>query len=64
MTDGRFGQIPEPEDIIGSVLVKEGKIQPETYQAMPTYRFVTREGPMKLSAFLLQKLRDRLKERN
>lgn len=58
----RFGRIPEPEDIIGSVLVKEGNIQPETYQAMPTYRFVTRDGPMKLSAFLLDRLREKLKE--
>jgi len=58
----RFGRIPEPEDIIGSVLVKEGNIQPETYQAMPTYRFVTRDGSMKLSAFLLDRLREKLKE--
>jgi hypothetical protein len=60
--DCRFGRIPEPEDIIGSVLVKEGELQPETYQAMPTYRFVTREGPMKLSPFLLERLREKLRE--
>src|SRR5277367_4571871 len=60
--DGRFGRIPEPEDIIGSVLVKEGELQPETYQAMPTYRFVTRVGPMKLSPFLLERLRSKLRE--
>ena len=57
----RFGRIPETEHIIGSVLVKNNQLQPETYQAMPTYRFVTREGPMKLSDFLLEKLRARLK---
>lgn len=60
--DGRVGRIPETEDIIGSVLVREHKILPETYQAMPTYRLVTPMGPMKLSAFLLEKLRERLKE--
>ena len=56
----RFGRIPEPEDIIGSVLVQDNVLQPETYQAMPTYRFVTPTGPMKLSDFLLEKLRAEL----
>ena len=49
------------EDIIGSVLVKEGKIMPETYEGLNTYRFVTTTGPMKLSEFMLGKLRDKLK---
>jgi hypothetical protein len=49
------------DDIIGSVLVKNNEIQPETYQPMPTYRLVTPEGPMKLSSFLLEKLREKLK---
>ena len=44
------------------MLVKEGELQPETYQAMPTYRFVTRDGPMKLSPFLLERLRSKLRE--
>ena len=56
----RFGRIPETEDIIGSILVKDNQLQPETYQAMPTYRLVTRQGPMKLSDFLLEKLRTEL----
>jgi len=55
-----FGRIPEPEDIIGSVLVQGGELRAETYQPMPTYRLVTPEGPMKLSPFLLQKLREKL----
>jgi len=58
----RFGRIPETEDIIGSVLVKNNVIQADTYQPMPTYRLVTRQGPIKLSDFLLDKLRARLKE--
>jgi hypothetical protein len=56
----RFGRIPDPEHIIGSVLVKARKIIPETYQPMPTYRLVTNQGPMRLSAFLLEKLRERV----
>ena len=59
---GRFGRIPETEDIIGSVLVKNNVIQAETYQPMPTYRLVTIQGPIKLSDFLLDKLRARLRE--
>jgi hypothetical protein len=58
----RFGRIPETEDIIGSVLVKGNKIQGDTYQPMPTYRLVTRDGPMKLSDFLLERLRERLRK--
>jgi hypothetical protein len=58
--DDRFGRTPAPEDIIGSVCVKENKLHPDTYEAMPTYRLVTPEGPMKLSSFLLGKLRERL----
>jgi len=42
--------------------VKEGEILPGTYQAAPTYRLMTREGPMKLSEFLLEKLREKLKK--
>jgi len=58
---GRFGRIPEVEDIIGSVLVKDGKILPETYEGLSTYRLVTTAGPMKLSEFMLGKLREKLK---
>jgi hypothetical protein len=41
--------------------VKEGEVKAETYQEAPTYRLMTREGPMKLSEFLLEKLRAQLK---
>ena len=57
----RFGRIPETEDIIGSVLVKNNEVVPETYQGMLTYRLVTPQGPMKLSSFLLEKLREKLR---
>lgn len=42
------GRIGEPEDIIASVFVQDGQIQPETYAPTPTYRIVTGDGPMML----------------
>jgi hypothetical protein len=38
------GRIGEPEDILGSVRVEEGKIVPGTYQPMPAYRVVSSNG--------------------
>ncbi|KAI9262211.1 hypothetical protein BDA99DRAFT_438899 [Phascolomyces articulosus] len=49
-----WGRIPFPEDIIGSVLVQNGIIQPDTYQAMPTHRLATSSGFMQLSEPLTQ----------
>ncbi|KLT43291.1 hypothetical protein CC85DRAFT_284636 [Cutaneotrichosporon oleaginosum] len=37
-----------PEDIIGSVFVKDGKIVPSTYEPLPTYRLVTPTGVCRL----------------
>lgn len=44
-----WGRIPMPEDIIGSVLLKDGAIQPHTYQEMPAHRLVTNHGIFQLS---------------
>ncbi|KAG2178206.1 hypothetical protein INT43_003459, partial [Umbelopsis isabellina] len=44
-----WGRIPLPEDIFGSVLLDKGVIQPNTYQRMPSHRFVTSDGLFKLS---------------
>ncbi|KAG0185464.1 hypothetical protein DFQ28_009280 [Apophysomyces sp. BC1034] len=49
-----WGRIPSPEDIIGSVLVKDGVIQPGTYQPMPAHRLVTANGIFQLSEPLKQ----------
>ena len=71
-----FGRIPEPEDIFGSVEVdgegrfvdgdgKEGEGKSELrgrYQSSGTYRVVTKEGVFGLSAFLREKLVERLRE--
>lgn len=44
-----WGRIPLPEDIFGSVLLEKGVIQPNTYERMPSHRFVTSNGLFKLS---------------
>ncbi|KAJ7704348.1 hypothetical protein B0H17DRAFT_1039333 [Mycena rosella] len=58
-----LGRIGDPDDIIASVLVQAGKIQPETYQAMPSYRLCTSDGPIQLTPGLAQKLQAVLEER-
>ncbi|KAH8550120.1 hypothetical protein BGW37DRAFT_500223 [Umbelopsis sp. PMI_123] len=45
-----WGRIPLPEDIFGSVLLSKGSIQPNTYQRMPSHRFVTSNGLFQLSS--------------
>ncbi|KAI7852809.1 hypothetical protein BDC45DRAFT_512601 [Circinella umbellata] len=49
-----WGRIPYPEDIIGTVFIEGGVIQPNTYQPMPTHRLVTSNGIMQLSEPLTQ----------
>ncbi|KAH7904705.1 hypothetical protein BJ138DRAFT_1166100 [Hygrophoropsis aurantiaca] len=55
-----LGRIGDPDDILASVLVEEGKLLPETYQAMPSYRTCTADGPMQLTDGLAQKLKSTL----
>ncbi|CDH56339.1 hypothetical protein RO3G_06508 [Lichtheimia corymbifera JMRC:FSU:9682] len=57
-----WGRIPYPEDIIGTVLVNNGVIQPETYQEMPTHRLVTSNGIFQLSEPLRQCIIDASKK--
>ncbi|KAJ8656337.1 hypothetical protein O0I10_007902 [Lichtheimia ornata] len=57
-----WGRIPYPEDIIGTVLVNNGVIQPETYQEMPTHRLVTSNGIFQLSEPLRQCIVDAAKK--
>ncbi|KAF8208241.1 hypothetical protein K438DRAFT_1813667 [Mycena galopus ATCC 62051] len=52
-----LGRIGDPDDIIASVLIEDGEIQAETYQAMPSYRICTSDGPTQLTPGLAQKLR-------
>jgi hypothetical protein len=52
-----LNRVPDPEDIIGSVMVENGKTLPDSYQAMPSYRVVSGEsGPMALSEAIQSEL--------
>ncbi|KAG2058009.1 hypothetical protein BDR06DRAFT_951137 [Suillus hirtellus] len=52
-----LGRIGDPDDIIASVLVQDGKILPDTYQSMPSYRLCTSDGPTLLTEGLAAKLK-------
>lgn len=51
-----LNRIGDPDDIIGTVLVEDSEIRPETYQPMPSYRLVTSDGPIQLTPGLAEKL--------
>ncbi|CUA78393.1 hypothetical protein RSOLAG22IIIB_13118 [Rhizoctonia solani] len=57
-----MGRVGDPDDILGSVLVQDGKIKGDTYQRMPSYRTCTTDGPVKLSPSLHERLLKSLKE--
>ncbi|KAF8688671.1 hypothetical protein RHS03_09529, partial [Rhizoctonia solani] len=57
-----LGRVGDPDDILGSVLVQDGKIKGETYERMPAYRTCTTDGPVKLSPSLHERLLKSLKE--
>ncbi|KZV84896.1 hypothetical protein EXIGLDRAFT_570852, partial [Exidia glandulosa HHB12029] len=54
-------RIGSPDDIVGSVCVKEGKIIPDTFEPMPSYRLCTPDGVVRLSDPLMAYLIERLK---
>ncbi|KAI0037085.1 hypothetical protein K488DRAFT_35732, partial [Vararia minispora EC-137] len=58
-----LGRIGDPDDIIGSVRVEEGKILPETYQPMPSYRLCTSDGVTQLTEGLARRFRRLLEVR-
>ncbi|KAH9968146.1 hypothetical protein BC827DRAFT_1170565 [Russula dissimulans] len=51
-----LNRIGDPDDILASVRVEDGKIIPETYQAMPSYRVCTAHGVTHLTEGLASKL--------
>ncbi|KAI9460679.1 hypothetical protein HD554DRAFT_2206852 [Boletus coccyginus] len=53
-----LGRIGDPDDILASVLVQDSKILPDTYQAMPSYRFCTADGPTQLTEGLAKTLKN------
>jgi len=58
-----LGRIGDVDDIIASVLVEDGKIKPETYQPMPSYRLCTSDGITQLTDGLREHLRKFLMQR-
>jgi hypothetical protein len=63
-----LGRTPDPDDIIGYCLVRDGKIIPGSYQAMPTHRLFSHLGEFRLPdpiyRFVLSKLIERLERAN
>lgn len=51
-----LSRIGDPDDIIASVLVENSRIQPDTYQPMPSYRVCTADGVLQLTPAMLQDL--------
>jgi hypothetical protein len=51
-----FGRVADPEDLLGSVLLDQGKIVPHSYDPMPTYRLLSSHGITELSDFMHEKL--------
>ncbi|KAJ3320670.1 hypothetical protein HDV06_005078 [Boothiomyces sp. JEL0866] len=51
-----FGRVNDPEDIFGSVLVKDGKIDSSTFEIMPTHRLVSSNGLFQLTDYIHGKL--------
>ncbi|KAJ3317031.1 hypothetical protein HDU76_001409 [Blyttiomyces sp. JEL0837] len=56
-----WGRVNDPEDIFGSVLVKDGVMVENSYQRMPTHRPMSMNGLFQLSEFLQTKLVEQLK---
>ncbi|KAI8802766.1 hypothetical protein BJ742DRAFT_777942 [Cladochytrium replicatum] len=56
-----WGRVNDPEDILGNVLIREGKILPGTYQKFPTHRLVSNNGLVQLTDYLHEALLERLR---
>ena len=52
-----LGRIPDPDDIIASIRVEDGKLITESYQAMPSYRLCTNDGVCQLTDGLMDRLK-------
>ncbi|SCV67424.1 BQ2448_5035 [Microbotryum intermedium] len=55
-----LSRVPDPSDIIASLLVQNGEIIPDSYQPSGTHRLVTIDGMMKLERELFRAVRVRL----
>ena len=63
-----LGRTPDPDDILGYCLVRNGKIVPKSYQAMPTHRLFSHLGefriPKPIHHFVLSNLVEKLEQAN
>lgn len=50
-------RVPDPSDIIASVLVQDGQVVTTSYSPSGTHRIVTMDGMMRLPASLMDKFR-------
>ncbi|KAJ3085230.1 hypothetical protein HK102_000197, partial [Quaeritorhiza haematococci] len=57
-----YGRVPDPEDIIGGLRIKDGFVVPGTFERMPTHRLVTINGLFRLTEFMHGKLVEQLKK--
>lgn len=57
-----YGRIPEPEDILGSVRLQDGKVVENTYERMPTHRIISSNGVVELSEEMESILIDELEK--
>lgn len=57
-----YGRAAEPDDTIGFCLAQDGKILPETYSPMPSYRLISRLGIFSLPLPLYRRLIKGLEE--
>ena len=53
-------RVPDPSDIIASVLCQAGRVVSSSYSPSGTHRVVTMEGMMKLPEGLMRSFRDAL----
>ncbi|TPX59258.1 hypothetical protein PhCBS80983_g02605 [Powellomyces hirtus] len=57
-----FGRVSDPEDILGTCRLDDGKIVPGSYERMPTHRIVSGNGLFQLSEYIHEKLVARLRK--
>jgi len=57
-------RVGDPDDIIASVRVEKGKVLPETYERMPSYRICTADGLTTLSEGLTKYLQQTLQRKH
>ncbi|KAI9104829.1 hypothetical protein DFS34DRAFT_604677 [Phlyctochytrium arcticum] len=60
-TPSPWGRVSDPEDILGTIQLDNGKLVSGSYEGMPTHRLVSGNGLFQLSELLHGKLLDKLR---